>query len=137
MGGNECGPGASDDAWRERVLWHGDTEPPGSGRLTTVTGPGRYRCGSCGALLFDHRAKFESTTPGLVGWPAFAAPASETALHIGIDLSLGMVRHEVTCAACGGHLGHLFDDPASPNGVHYCINSCVLDFTPDDGPANA
>jgi len=68
--------------------------------------------------------------PGLIGWPSFAEAAESGAVELRDDSSLGMQRVEAVCKTCGGHLGHLFDDPSSPNGKHYCINSTSLDFKP-------
>ncbi len=92
-------------------------------------GNGVYVCANCGAELFASSDKYESKTPGLIGWPSFAEAVNNDALVFTPDNSLGMQRTEVTCANCGGHLGHLFtgvDD--HPSGNHYCINSCALDF---------
>lgn len=71
--------------------------------------------------------------PGLIGWPSFYEAANNEALVLSPDSSLGMERTEVTCAQCGGHLGHLFEgDPSAPNGKHYCINSASLGFSPKE-----
>jgi len=111
-----------------RVLRERGTEAPGSGDLLYNEAKGEYRCPVCSSLLFTSDAKYESTLPGLIGWPSFSEAARNDALELGPDDSLGMSRTEVKCATCGSHLGHLFDDPSSPNGKHYCINSCALDF---------
>lgn len=89
-----------------------------------------YTCAACGAELFSSDTKYESDIPGLAGWPSFYDVAKSGAVKLANDNSLGMQRVEVTCANCGSHLGHLFDDPSSPNGQHYCINSAALDFDP-------
>jgi peptide-methionine (R)-S-oxide reductase len=90
-----------------------------------------YTCAVCGAELFPSDKKYESNLPGLAGWPSFYDVAKSSAVTLSPDDSLGMHRTEVTCANCGSHLGHLFDnDPDSPNNLHYCINSAALDFEP-------
>jgi len=111
-----------------RVLREHGTETPGTGALLYNEEKGEYRCPVCHALLFTSDAKYDSTTPGLIGWPSFSEAASNAALTLVPDDSLGVRRTEVVCATCGSHLGHLFDDPSSPNGQHYCINSAALEF---------
>lgn len=111
-----------------RVLREKGTEVPGTGQLLNNDDKGEYRCPVCGSLLFKSDAKYESTMPGLIGWPSFSEAASNAALELVPDDSLGMHRTEVLCAVCHSHLGHLFDDPSSPNGQHYCINSAALEF---------
>ncbi|HSX43506.1 MAG TPA: peptide-methionine (R)-S-oxide reductase MsrB [Candidatus Saccharimonadales bacterium] len=111
-----------------RVLREHGTETPGTGELLYNEQKGEYHCPVCHALLFTSDAKYESTTPGLIGWPSFSEAASNTALTLIADNSMGMHRTEVLCAVCGSHLGHLFDDPTSPNGQHFCINSAALAF---------
>lgn len=106
------------------------TEAPGSGKYVDFFEDGSYRCAACGRTLFMSSSKFESTMPGLVGWPAFSELAANDAVKLLPDDSLGMRRTEVVCSNCGSHLGHYFDDPSSPNGKHYCINSVCLDFEP-------
>ena len=111
-----------------RVLREGGTEYPGTGKLLYNEAEGEYHCPVCKSLLFKSDAKYESTMPGLIGWPSFCEAASNDALKLVQDTSLGMQRTEVLCATCGSHLGHLFDDPSSPNGQHFCINSAALEF---------
>jgi len=114
------------------VLREKGTETPGSGDLLYNEDKGEYRCPVCGSLLFMSDSKYESTTPGLIGWPSFSQAANNKALKLVPDNSFGMHRTEVLCATCGSHLGHLFDDPSSSNGQHYCINSAALEFKKQD-----
>jgi peptide-methionine (R)-S-oxide reductase len=109
------------------VLREKGTETPGSGKLLYNEEKGTYVCPVCGATLFMSDNKYESTMPGLVGWPSFS-DAVEGAVELKDDNSMGMHRTEVICKTCGSHLGHLFEDPSSPNGKHFCINSAALDF---------
>lgn len=127
----QCNPNLSEE--QKRILFEAGTEAPGTGALLDETRDGSYRCANCGAKLFMSDTKYESKTPGLVGWPSFAEAATNDALVLTPDDSLGMVRTEVTCANCGAHLGHLFEGVDDhPSGKHYCINSCALDFTQKD-----
>lgn len=114
-----------------KVLRQKGTEAPFSGDYLVPNALGVYKCVGCGAELFSTNSQYESTLPGLMGWPSFADVIDSEAVKLQDDNSLGLERIEVTCATCGGHLGHLFDDPTSPNGKHYCINSCVLNFNPN------
>lgn len=110
-----------------KVLREKGTEAPFSGKYVNTKDKGMYKCAACGAQLFSSDAKFDSTQPGLLGWPSFeeAIPGS---VEFKEDNSLGMRRTEVTCAKCGSHLGHIFDDEEAKTGKHYCINSCALDL---------
>ena len=125
----------NDDEWRKElspeayaVLREKATEAPYSGKLLQNKETGMYMCGACGAELFSSSAKYDSTEPGLEGWPSFSEVTDNKAIQIKEDLSHGMQRLEVVCANCGSHLGHVFKADDSPSGIHYCINSVALDF---------
>ncbi len=115
-----------------KVLREKGTEAPGSGKYVDFYDDGMYHCAACDQPLFSSDTKYESTMPGLIGWPAFSDMISNDALKLEEDNSLGMRRTEVICACCGSHLGHLFPDDSSPNGQHYCINSVCLNFRKAD-----
>jgi peptide-methionine (R)-S-oxide reductase len=102
-----------------------DTERPGSCALLQEKRPGTFTCAGCGQSLFVADRKFESGT----GWPSFFAPLPE-AIAETKDSSYGMVRTEVHCSQCGGHLGHVFPDGPPPTGLRYCINGVALKFEP-------
>jgi len=124
--------------WREkltpeqyRVLRERGTEAPGTGDYVDAQADGMYHCAACGQELFSSDTKFESTMPGLQGWPAFYAEAAKGRVELKDDNSMGMHRTEIVCARCGSHLGHLFEgDPAveDKGGRHYCVNSCALEL---------
>lgn len=113
-----------------RILRQAGTEPPWSGDLLNVKDKGEFRCAACGEPLFKSDTKYDSGS----GWPSFTAPASPDAVSEHSDSSHGMTRTEVRCAACEGHLGHVFPDGPGPEGLRYCINSASLDFAKTDDP---
>ena len=108
------------------ILRRKGTERPFTGEYVNNKADGTYVCAACGNELFSSGTKFESGT----GWPSFTDPMNTENVELHEDRSHGMVRTEVTCKRCGGHLGHVFPDGPGPGGQRYCINSCSLDFKP-------
>lgn len=128
-------PPEPDEAWRQKlspeqyaVLRKGGTERPFTGKYVDCHDDGTYHCAGCGAELFRSDTKFESGS----GWPSFTEPANRENVELLEDASHGMVRTEVRCANCGGHLGHVFPDgPRDRGGMRYCINSAALELEPE------
>lgn len=124
----------TDDEWRAlltraqyRVLRQEGTELPFSSPLDHETRAGMFACAGCALPLFSSATKYDSGT----GWPSFWKPLPK-AVEQRVDRTLGMVRDEVHCRRCGGHLGHVFDDGPRPTGLRYCMNGVALTFTPSE-----
>ena len=124
-----------DSEWREQlspeqyaVLRQAATERPFIGDYVHEKAPGVYHCAGCGQALFSSDTKFDSGS----GWPSFWDVLEEGRVDLHVDRSHGMVRTEVVCSRCGGHLGHMFDDgPRDTTGLRYCINSVALKLEPE------
>jgi peptide-methionine (R)-S-oxide reductase len=122
--------------WRERlsaeqfhILREAGTERAFTGKYDKFYENGEYMCAGCGTRLFISASKYNSGC----GWPAFTKPADDETIEEKRDVSFGMIRTEVLCGNCGGHLGHVFPDgPPEEGGLRYCINSAALSFVPED-----
>jgi peptide-methionine (R)-S-oxide reductase len=127
----------TDAEWREKltpmqyhILREAGTERAFTGEYDKFYEEGEYHCAACGTQLFYSTAKYNSGC----GWPAFTRPADDEVIEEHRDMSYGMIRTEVRCGKCGGHLGHVFPDgPPAQGGLRYCINSAALVFTPAEG----
>ena len=127
----------SDAEWRDklspeqyRVLRRAGTEPAFTGQYEHTKAAGMYKCAGCGAPLFSSETKYNSGS----GWPSYTAPVAPDAVDEHRDTAHGMIRTEVRCAKCEGHLGHVFPDgPREAGGLRYCINSAALDFEEKPG----
>lgn len=127
--------GKTEDEWKKvlspqqyEVLRQKGTEAPFSGKYYLHKEKGVYVCAACGAELFKSDAKFDSGC----GWPSFSDVVDSSKVVYTKDMSHGMIRTEITCAKCGSHLGHVFDDGPAPTGQRYCINSVSIDFKKPD-----
>ena len=126
----------TDEEWRQRltpeqfaVLRQHATERPGTSPLNAESRPGTFICAGCGQPLYTTDSKFDAHC----GWPSFTAALDDSASDTTVDRSHFMVRTEVHCARCEGHLGHIFPDGPAPTGMRHCINGVSLKFVPDEG----
>ena len=126
----------SEEEWKNkltpeqfRIMREKGTERAFTGEYWNHHENGKYNCAACGAPLFDSGSKFDSGC----GWPSYFKPIENNAISEHLDKSHGMIRTEVTCSKCGGHLGHVFTDGPAPTGLRYCINSASIQFVPEEG----
>lgn len=126
----------TDEEWKEQltpeqffILRQSGTERPGTGEFNLHFEDGKYHCAGCNAELFTSESKFESHC----GWPSFDRAANDSSVVEILDKSHGMIRTEIRCASCGGHLGHVFNDGPTETGIRYCINSAALEFENEQG----
>jgi len=125
----------TEEEWRQilsseeyKILREDGTEPPFNNEYFDHKEPGIYVCAACGTPLYSSEHKYKSGT----GWPSFWKPLSKNNITEKEDRSFGMIRIEIECAVCGGHLGHVFDDGPKPTGLRYCMNSAAMDFIHKD-----
>lgn len=125
----------TDEEWRKelsaelfRILREKGTERAFTGEYYKYSETGIYLCAGCGQELFGSETKYDSGS----GWPSYWQPIKKEAIDFHRDKSFGMIRTEVTCSKCGGHLGHVFEDGPKPTGLRYCINSASLKFKKTD-----
>lgn len=133
MSDNDTKIRKSESEWRAEltpmqyaVLREKATERPFTGEYEHEKRQGTYVCAGCGQPLFSSESKFDSGC----GWPSFTAPVEESHVDEERDVSHGMIRTEILCSKCDGHLGHVFPDGPGPNGLRYCVNSASLKLEP-------
>lgn len=137
MDANDAKVVKTERQWKEilnpeqyNVLRQKGTERAFTGKYDKFFEKGVYKCAACGSVIFSSEAKYDSGC----GWPAFSAPSDAGAVAQRRDTSHGMIRTEVYCPKCGGHLGHVFNDGPAPTGQRYCINSAALNFEREKSP---